>query len=240
MVPFFVRKDNMKQIQFEIGNIPAVVYGDQSDRVYLYLHGQGGNKEEALEFSEYACKKGYQVVSIDFPEHGERRDQARFVPWDVEPELKAVLSWIKERWNQISIRAVSIGVWFSLCAFEKETFACCLYSSPLLDMNVMIDGLMQEHGVDEEMLKEKQEISYEDGTVLSWKYLMYARKHPVRSLSFNTHILYPKEDGMIPYETVRRFAEDNECTLDVVEDAHHWIHLAKEVEAMHAWVGRYL
>ena len=53
----------MKQTQFEIGKIPTVVYGDQSDRVYLYLHGQGGNKEEALEFAEHACKKR---ISGDF------------------------------------------------------------------------------------------------------------------------------------------------------------------------------
>lgn len=230
----------MRQTQFEIGKIPTVVYGDQSDRVYLYLHGQGGNKEEALGFAERACAKGYQVLSIDFPMHGGRKDGAAFVPWEVEPELMDVLAWSRERWERISIRAVSIGVWFSLCAYQKERFACCLYSSPLLDMNMMIEGLMQMHGVDEDLLKEKKEIICEDGTVLSWDYLMYARQHSVHALSENTHILYPEHDEMIPYETVQRFVHDNPCTLDFAEGAHHWIHLKKEVELLHAWEDRYL
>ena len=230
----------MKKILFEIGRIPAVLYGEESDRLFLYLHGQGGSKEEALGFAERACAKGYQVLSIDCPMHGGRQDGAAFVPWEVEPELMDVLAWSRERWERISIRAVSIGVWFSLCAYQKERFACCLYSSPLLDMDTMITGMMHMHGVDEKTLQDKQEIICADGTVLSWRYLMYAKQHPVHALSDHTHILYPEKDELIPYDTVYRFADENRCTLDHAEGAHHWIHLKKEVELLHAWEDRYL
>lgn len=69
---------------------------------------------------------------------------------------------------------------------------------------------------------------------------MYARQHSVHALSENTHILYPEQDEMIPYETVQRFVHDNPYTLDFAEGAHHWIHLEKEVELLHAWEDRYL
>lgn len=230
----------MKHALFEIGKIPAVLYGEGSDRLFLYLHGQGGNKEEALHFASHACDAGYQVLSVDLPKHGGRSDETAFVPWDVEPELKAILAWSRERWDNISIRAVSIGVWFSLCAYQKEQFSCCLYSSPLLDMHTLIAGMIKMHGVDEDILQQKQEIICADGTVLSWRYLMYAKQHTVHAVSENTHILYPEEDEMIPYETVQRFVHDNSCTLDLVEGAHHWIHLDHELDQMHAWEIRYL
>ena len=48
------------------------------------------------------------------------------------------------------------------------------------------------------------------------------------------------KNEMIPYETVQRFVHDNSCTLDLVEGAHHWIHLDHELDQMHAWEDRYL
>lgn len=44
--------------------------GDESDKVYLFIHGQNGSKEEAISFAEIATSKGWQVLGIDLPEHG--------------------------------------------------------------------------------------------------------------------------------------------------------------------------
>ena len=62
-------------------NIPAILWGNTSNRLYLYIHGQDGNKEEAATFAEIVCRKGWQVLSIDLPGHGERR-AARHRPAD--------------------------------------------------------------------------------------------------------------------------------------------------------------
>jgi hypothetical protein len=35
-----------------IGNISVVIYGNQLNKVYLFVHGQGGNKEEAESFAK--------------------------------------------------------------------------------------------------------------------------------------------------------------------------------------------
>lgn len=50
-----------------INEVPAALWGQQSARLFLYIHGKGGNKEEAAAFSEIVCPKGYQVLSIDLP-----------------------------------------------------------------------------------------------------------------------------------------------------------------------------
>ena len=36
----------MKHALFEIGKIPAVLYGEGSDRLFLYLYGQGGIRKK--------------------------------------------------------------------------------------------------------------------------------------------------------------------------------------------------
>ena len=38
--------------QFFIENTPAVLYGEPSDTLWLFVHGQFGYKEEALPFAE--------------------------------------------------------------------------------------------------------------------------------------------------------------------------------------------
>ena len=54
----------MKTEQFSIENIPAVLYGEPSETLWLFVHGQFGHKEEALPFAEIVCPDA-QVLSID-------------------------------------------------------------------------------------------------------------------------------------------------------------------------------
>ena len=60
----------MKTQQFLIGQIPAVLYGEHAERLWLFLHGQMGYKEEAEVFAKIVCPKGAQVLGIDLPGHG--------------------------------------------------------------------------------------------------------------------------------------------------------------------------
>ena len=88
----------MKTQKLEISGIPALLYGKESRKVYLYVHGKMGCKEEALPFAELACPAGYQVLAVDLPEHGERRGSSeKLLPWVAVPELEAVYSYAVER-----------------------------------------------------------------------------------------------------------------------------------------------
>lgn len=109
----------MKEKRFTIQNIPSILYGDSSENLFLYIHGKMGCKEEAVRFAEIVCPKGYQVLSIDLPCHGERAgEMERFVPWEVVPELQAVYGFARQRWKKISLYANSVGAYFSLLAFR--------------------------------------------------------------------------------------------------------------------------
>ena len=77
----------MREEHFKIESIPTVIYGDKNNKVYIFIHGKSGCKEEAAEFAKIVCVKGYQVLSIDLPGHGERKTEIdSFVPWKMVPE----------------------------------------------------------------------------------------------------------------------------------------------------------
>ncbi|MFJ5477269.1 alpha/beta hydrolase [Enterococcus faecium] len=140
----------------QIHSIPAIIWGTSSKRLYLYIHGQGGCKEEAEAeaFANIACRNGWQVLSIDLPEHGDRKSESNsFDPWHIVPELNTIMKFAKGHWEQISLFANSIGAWFSMLSFKDERLRNCLFVSPVLDMKKLISNMMKWANVSEARLK---------------------------------------------------------------------------------------
>ena len=144
----------MRPERVQIGGIPALLYGAPAERGYLFLHGQMGRKEEAEAFAQVVCPKGYQVLSIDLPAHGERQGRGEeLVPWTAAPDIRAAWEWAERRWNTVSLRANSIGAYFAMLAVDRLDRA--LLVSPILDMEGLILTMMGWAGVTEEELRER-------------------------------------------------------------------------------------
>ena len=47
----------MIQQATQIGNVEALIIGEKTDKVFLFVHGYGGNKEEAVAFAEHIQKE---------------------------------------------------------------------------------------------------------------------------------------------------------------------------------------
>lgn len=227
----------MKKENFYIGDIPAVLYGEKAEKVFLFVHGLGGNKEEAEAFANLAVLKGWQVLGIDLPEHGERKekDNAKLLPWVVVPELLTVFEMIQKNWNKFGVRATSIGAWFSLLAFSGKDIEKCLLVSPVVDMENMILNMMAGAGVSEERLMKEKEIETDFGQTLSWRYLCYVRENPVSAICSDTSILYGENDNLVPIMVIEKFAEKNGCLLEVMENGEHWFHTEEQVRFMKEW-----
>ena len=158
---------HMKEERFTIQNIPSILYGDSSEYLFLYIHGKLGSKEEAAHFAEIVCPKGYQVLSIDLPGHGERADEMeRFVPWKIVPELQAVYGFARQHWKRIRLYGSSIGAYFSLLAFRDAKLEKSLFVSPILDMEKLICDMMGWAGVTREQLQQAGEIPTAFGETL--------------------------------------------------------------------------
>lgn len=226
----------MKEAVFKIGRMPALLCGGEAERAYLFVHGKHGCKEEARDFVEIICPNGWQVLSVDMPEHGERRGETgTFNPWHAVPELRSVMAWARRRWKGVALRATSIGAWFSLLAFSEDPPERSLFVSPVLDMTALIRTMMGWAGVTEAALEERGEIPTDFGETLSWRYYQYAKAHPIERWSGSTAILYAGGDALTSRETVDAFAARFGCALTVMEDGEHWFHTEEQLAALRQW-----
>ena len=59
----------------EIDTIPACVWGMASTRVIVAVHGNMASKTDTAtaHLAEFAAQAGWQVLSFDLPEHGDRK-----------------------------------------------------------------------------------------------------------------------------------------------------------------------
>ena len=223
--------------ELKIHGIPTILYGKPSEKLFLFIHGKHGYKEEAEAFADIACQKGYQVLGFDLPEHGERRNKKAdaFNPWNVVPECKRVLLGARDRWKHISVRANSIGAYFSIISFAEEPIEHCLFVSPVLDMEQLIVNLMKWSGVTEDQLEQQGMIPTNFGETLSWEYLSYVRNHRIEKWATPTSILYGTADNLTERKTVDAFARRYDCSLSVIDGGEHWFHTPEQLEALEQW-----
>ena len=225
----------MKTQKLEISGIPALLYGKESRKVYLYVHGKMGCKEEALPFAELACPAEYQVLAVDLPEHGERKGGSeKLLPWVAVPELEAVYSYAAERWKNVSLRATSIGAWFSMLALQAKPLRSALLLSPVVDMEDLITNMMQWANVSEAQMKEAGEISTDFDETLSWQYLCWVREHPYRWKA-PTQVLYGAKDNLTSRAVLEQFKQRTGAHLTIMEEGEHWFHTELQLAVLQEW-----
>lgn len=180
----------MKTTKFYIGKIPVIIWGEKSDKVYIYVHGKMSDKESAETFAQIAENKGYQTISFDLPEHGERKSKNyRCDIWNGISDLHQISFYTFANWKSVSLFACSLGAYFSLQAYKDITFEKCFFLSPIVNMEYLIKNMFQWFHVTEEMLYTKREIPTPIDT-LSWDYFQYVKKNPVTRWNSPTYILY--------------------------------------------------
>ena len=231
----------MKIEELRFGEIPGLLYTVQADRAFLFVHGKGGNKEEAALLAEMVCEKGWDVVGIDLPGFGERTAEAeRFVPWEAGPELREVYAELKTRYSAVALFANSIGAYFSLLALGDKALERALFVSPVTNMERLILRMMEWAAVTPEQLEKEREIPTAFGETLSWKYLCYVREHPVAHWAVPTRILYAGRDALVERETIEDFVRQSGAELTVMEEGEHWFHTEEQLAVLRQWIGESL
>jgi pimeloyl-ACP methyl ester carboxylesterase len=228
----------MKTERISIGGVPAIVCGEPSKRIFLFVHGMGGSKEEAVAFTEIVQPKGWQVVGVDLPEHGARKNETgRFYPWVAVPELRAVWDALEQSQpEKIALRANSIGAWFSMLAFGDRQVSQSLFVSPILDMSRLIEKMVLWANVTKEELQERKIIETGFGQPLSWNYYCYAKQHPIESWSSPTSLLYGSLENLTDRSDIDAFVKRFHCDLTVMENGEHWFHTEEQSAFMNEWI----
>ena len=225
----------MKKQNLTLAGVPAILYGERSRKAYLYVHGKNGCKEEAERFANTVCSAGWQVLAIDLPEHGARKDRPeQLLPWAVVPEIQAVYARMQPVWKHIRVYGVSIGAWFAMQALQTQTPEKALLVSPVVDMEKLILDLMQQAGVTEEQLRAAGEIPTDFGKTLSWPYLCWVREHPLH-WKVPTQVLYADTDPLTGHTAMEQFRQQTGAHLTILEGGEHWFHTPVQMAVLQTW-----
>ena len=223
---------------FEIENIPAILWGETSNNIFIVIHGNMSNKEDdVIEiFAKQAIKLGYQVLSFDLPEHGERAKES--TPCKVQnciKELALVMNYTKENWRNISLFACSMGAYFSLLEYKDEVINQALFLSPVVNMKRIIKNMMKWFNIDEQYLKNEQTVKTPIGQNLYWDYY-YVKEHPVDKWNMPTSILYGAKDDLCEEDTILNFVKKFNCNLTVMDKGEHYFHTQEQLNFFEKWL----
>ena len=204
-----------------IDGIPAILWGEPSDTVYLWVHGKMSCKEEAENFARIAQTRGYQTLSFDLPEHGDRKGELdRCDIFNGVRDLEVIGDYVFSHWKKVSLYGCSLGAFFALHAYSDKSFERCLFQSPIVDMEYLVKQMMLWFDISMERLQREGEI---DTPVdpLRWDYYQYIKAHPIGQWNPPTAILYGGRDTLQSEEVIHRFAEKFDCQVTIAPESDH-------------------
>ncbi|MCI5873199.1 MAG: alpha/beta hydrolase [Clostridiales bacterium] len=222
--------------KIKINNIPALVWGEKSDKVYLCVHGKMSSKESAETVAKIAEEKGYQAISFDLPRHGERVDEdARCDIWNGMHDLSIIADYVWENWKEVSLYACSLGAYFSLNTYGNRNIRKCLFQSPIVDMEYLIWQMMRWFDVSEERLSREKEIDTPIDT-MTWDYYQYVKAHPIQEWDIPTCVLFGGKDNLQSLEVIKKFADKFHCSLTVAENSEHPFMGEGDAQIVNRWL----
>lgn len=230
----------MQVVKVRISGIPALIWGEKSDRVWLCVHGKMSDKESAEGLARIAAEHGWQTISFDLPQHGERRGESdRCDVWNGVRDLNLVADYAFARWQEVNLYACSLGAYFSLQGLQERPFRKCLFQSPIVDMEHLIRKMFLWFGVTEERLAAEKEINTPIDP-LRWDYFQYVLAHPVQRWTSPTHILYGGRDDLQDKDVMEGFAQRFGCNLALAENSLHPFMEAADVPIVDGWLRAHI
>ena len=229
----------MEKKYLEIGNIPAILWGAASGKIFIAVHGDQSNKADTVIaiLAEEAVKKGYRTLSFDLPEHGDRMGRPPLCKvQDCIEDLVKVMEFASTLSDDISLFGCSTGAYFSMLAFKDEPIRQSLFLSPVVDMKRIINNIMSWFDISEERLKREQEIRTPFKT-LYWDYYEYVVEHPVE-WDKPTVLLYGKKDDLCEFSYVSDFAERTHADMTVFEEGEHYFHTDEQLAFFRRWLQK--
>ncbi|MEG2235159.1 MAG: alpha/beta hydrolase [Clostridia bacterium] len=232
----------MKKQKIKINNIPSIIWGEKSNKVFIAIHGNMSNKEDEVIkiLADNLISKGYQLISFDLPEHGERKTDTNYLckVQNCIKDLKQVMEYAKSNYTEISIWACSMGTYFSLLAYKEEKIKQCLFLSPVVNMKTIIDNMMLWSKTTEKQLEEKQKIKTDFGQTIYWDYYLYVKENPITKWNKKTYILYGNKDNMQDENIIKNFVNHFNCELAILENGEHYFHTEKQLNYYKNWLDK--
>ena len=179
---------------------------------------------------------GYQVLSIDLPEHGERKHgEEKICAVDsgagaangdktLSKQMEANQFAGEQHWR------ILFNAGDGKRQYRKGAvcFADCGYGTADFDNDAPAK-------VTEAQRQEKGKIVTDFGQTLSWQYLCWIREHALQNWAIPMAVLYAGRDTMTDYETIETFAKKHAAKLTVYEQGEHRFHTPEQLEVLKKW-----
>lgn len=232
----------MKIKRIKINDIPSIIWGEKSNKVFIAVHGNMSNKEDEVIkiLAENVVSKGYQLLSFDLPEHGERKENTNYLckVQNCVKDLNSIMEYTKENYNEVNLWACSMGAYFSLLAYKNEKIKQCVFLSPVVNMKTIIDNMMLWSNTTEKELKEKQEVKTDFGQTLYWDYYKYVKDNPITNWNKKTYILYGNKDNMQNEDIIKNFSNKFNCDLSILDGGEHYFHTEEQLKFYKEWLSK--
>ena len=176
---------------------------------------------------------GYQVLSIDLPEHGERKyGEEEICAVDsgagaangdktLSKQMEANQFAGEQHWR------ILFNAGDGKRQYRKGAvcFADCGYGTADFDNDAPVKAT-------EAQRQEKGKIVTDFGQTLSWQYLCWIREHALQNWAIPMAVLYAGRDTMTDYETIETFAKKHAAKLTVYEQGEHRFHAPEQLEVL--------
>lgn len=197
------------------------------DKVVIYIHGKGGSADESLHYK--TLFSDCDVVGLNYT--------AQY-PWEAKKEFQSYFDLKCKHYKSVQIVANSIGAYFAMNALSEKQIEKAYFISPIVNMEQLIADMMFWANITEDELQDKKEIETTFGETLSWEYLCYARRNPIK-WKIPTNILFGEKDNLTSYATISEFAKQTKATLTVMKNGEHWFHTEEQMKFLDEWINKY-
>lgn len=120
---------------YDLPGLPTVLFGDHSDNLVIYIHGENGSKEDARRFAELACPLGYQVMAVDLSGHGEHQVPIPAKLDDILFDLYLFECFRSHGWENVYYRTDGFGAYLVVKEFSGLSEKGAMFCNPIMPEN---------------------------------------------------------------------------------------------------------
>ncbi len=228
----------MKKEYIKIKHIPCILWGNESNKLYIFVHGKESNKEDAQYFAKTASEKGYQTLSFDLAKHGDRKEEdTKCDLFNSQIDLKIIADYAFKLHSNISLFACSLGAFFSLHSYNQYNFQKCLFQSPIIDMKYLIEQMFLWFNINEEELKNKINIETPIET-LNYNYYKYVKTNPISNWKVKTSIIFAEKDNLQTKEIMLDFTKKFQANLEISSNSEHSFLNIEDQKIIKKWLKK--
>lgn len=231
----------MKKERININGIPAILWGDKSNQIVIVTHGSQSHKEDRFIqcCAENFCQRGFQLLSFDMPEHGDRK--AKLPIHTVEQaidDLNEIYHYSEERYESIIGIGCSLGAYYTLIAYQHKPLRYVALLSPVVDLIELTHQMLENDNKSINDVIENKSIILSNGIVVRYEDYQYLQSHLLNKVSYPISILYGRNDKLISYESIEKFVRKYDCEWIISDKSEHYFLTKEDMIQINEWLNR--